>query len=356
MPRRRNKENVGLPGRWKVEHGAIYYQVPHGLEEQWDGKKKFRLGSTLPEAYKEWAKRLESVESIKTIGALLDRYELEVVPTKGVRTQVENQRAIRNLRGVFGGAPLTWIRPQHIYQYADQRRAKPVAANRAIDVLSHAFTKAVEWGYIDRHPFKGEVRLVGEKPRSRYVEDWELIECLSLDSKRERGSVLMIQAYIRLKLLTGLRRGDLLRLKISDCREEDGIHVTPNKTEYSTGKRVIFEWTPELRAAVEEAKKVRPTDLAPWLFCTRTGACYVDEAKGTASGWDSMWQRFMERVMNETKVKERFTEHDLRAKCASDADTLEHARALLAHADSQVTQRIYRRRPERVKPAKISFE
>jgi integrase len=355
MPRKRNKENAGLPARWKVEHGAIFYQVPKGLEPRWDGKKKFRLGATLPEAYKVWADRLESVDSAKTIGALLDRYALEVVPTKGARTQVENQRAIRNLRGVFGDAPLTWIRPQHIYQYADQRKAKPVAANRAIDVLSHAFTKAVEWGYIDRHPFKGEVRLQGEKPRDRYVEDWELIECLSLESKRQSGSVLMIQAYIRLKLLTGLRRGDLLRLRIADCKE-DGIHVTPSKTEHSTGKRVIFEWSPELRSAIETAKTLRPVHIAPWLFCTRKGEGYINEVKGTASGWDSMWQRYMERVLKETKVKERFTEHDLRAKCASDAETLEHARALLAHADSQVTQRIYRRRPERVKPGKIAFE
>jgi integrase len=355
MPRKRNKENVGLPARWKIEHGAVYYQVPAGLEDRWDGKKKFRLGSTLPEAYKEWAKRLESVDAAKTIGALLDRYALEVVPTKGARTQVENQRAIRNLRAVFGAEPMVGIRPQHIYQYVDQRKAKPVAAHRAVDVLSHAFTMAVKWGYIDRHPFKGEVRLDGEKPRDRYVEDWEIIEVLSLESKRKKGSVLVLQAYIRIKLLTGLRRGDLLRLTSADMKE-DGIHVTPSKTQSSSGKRVIIEWSSELRAAVEAAKGVRPVDISPWLFCTRKGEGYVDEIKGTASGWDSMWQRFMERILDETNVKERFTEHDLRAKCASDAESLEHARALLAHADSQLTQRVYRRRPERVKPGKIAFE
>jgi integrase len=64
-----------------------------------------------------------------------------------------------------------------------------------------------------------------------------------------------------------------------------------------------------------------------------------------------MWQRFMDRVHNETDVAERFTEHDLRAKCASNAETLEHARALLAHADARTTQAIYRRKPERVAPA-----
>ncbi|CAK0746251.1 hypothetical protein CCP3SC15_1420004 [Gammaproteobacteria bacterium] len=83
-------------------------------------------------------------------------------------------------------------------------------------MLSHAFTKAVQWGYLDRHPFKSEVRLEGEKPRSRYIEDWELVESLSLPAMRKKGSVEMIQSYIRIKLLTGLRRGDLLRLTMSD--------------------------------------------------------------------------------------------------------------------------------------------
>ncbi|WP_235429657.1 hypothetical protein [Paraburkholderia fungorum] len=59
---------------------------------------------------------------------------------------------------------------------------------------------------------------------------------------------------------------------------------------------------------------------------------------------------FMARVLEETKVKEHFTEHDLRAKCTSDAETLEHAQAPLAHADGKVTQTIYRRKPERVRP------
>ena len=30
------------------------------------------------------------------------------------------------------------------------------------------------------HPFKNEVRLEGEAPRERYIEDWEVVEVLSL--------------------------------------------------------------------------------------------------------------------------------------------------------------------------------
>lgn len=347
MPKKRNPENRGLPPRWRSIHGAYYYRVPVGLEDAWDGKKQFRLGKTLPEAHRVWADRLGSIDDAKTVGDLLERYALEVVPQKEITTQAHNAVAIKRLRAVLGGMPLASIKPRHVYQYIDKRAAK-TAARREVEVLSHAYTKSVEWGYLDRHPFKGEVRLRGEKPRTRYVEDWEIVECLSLQSRRNSGSVLAIQAYMRIKLLTGMRRGDLLRLAMSDLKD-DGIHLTPGKTEGSTGKRLIIEWTDELRAAVGTAKSVRPVQLSPWLFCNRKGECYFNDA-GRAGGWDTMWRNFMDRVLTETKVKEHFTEHDLRAKCASDAETLEHARALLAHADGKITEKIYRRKPERVKP------
>ena len=106
--------------------------------------------------------------------------------------------------------------------------------------------------------------------------------------------------------------------------------------------------TPERRAAVDDAKAARPVDISPWLFCNARGKCYVNEATGEAKSWDKMWQNFMKRVMAETKVTERFTEHDLRAKVGSDAESLEHARKLLAHVDSRMTERAYRRRPDRV--------
>lgn len=361
MARKRSKENQGLPARWRKIHGAYYYRVPPGLEAAWDGKKSFRLGARLDEAYKTWAARLTHVKEAKTIGQLLDRYALEIVPTKAAATRSGNLLIIGTLKKVFGDMPLESFKPKLVYQYVDKRSVKKldpetgrvrggkVAAHREIEVLSHAYTMAVKWGYIDRHPFLGQIRLEGEPPRNRYVEDWEIVEALSLDSRRKKGSVLMIQAYIRLKLLTGMAQGDLLRLTESQLKK-DGIHNQRHKTAKSTGKRTIYEWSPELRAAVEMAKASRPVHISPFLFCTREGVGYINEETGKAPGWKSMWQRFMARVVAETKVIEPFTEHDIRAKVASDATTLEHARQLLAHADARTTQHIYRRKPERVKP------
>ncbi len=363
MARQRNKENKGLPSRWQFTHGAYYYQVPPGLENQWDGKKKFRLGDKLSDAYKVWATRLEQAPTVTTIDGLLRRYEMEVIPTKAIASQVGNLNQLKKIKEVFGAMPLLPFAPRLVYQYVDMRSKKKkdpitgkvtggkIAAHREIEVLSHAYTKAVEWGYIDRHPFKTEVRLVGEKPRERYVEDWEIVEALSIQPTRAGGSVLAIQAYIRIKLLTGMAQGDLLRLQ-KDNLQADGIHNQRHKTKGSTGKRTIYEWSDELRAAIQSALEARPNQQSSYLFCNREGDGYINEELGRASGFKSMWQRYIARVLEETKVKESFTEHDLRAKVASDAKTLEHARSLLAHADSRTTDRIYRRKAEKVKPTK----
>ena len=343
MPKKRLPENKKLPEGWRYKHNAYYYRVPTLCKDKWDGKTEYRLGKTLADAHRAWAAKMEVYKEIIDMKGLFDRYMLDVVPTKAPKTQKVNIMEMARLRGVFGDAPLLAIKPQMIYKYYDERKAK-VRAKREIALLSHCFTKAVEWGYIEKHPFKGEVRLKGEKPRDRYIEDWEVEQCLSLQSERKKGSILMIQAYIRLKLLTGLRRGDLLRLKITDCKE-NGLHVTTQKT----GKPIIYKWTDALREAIDNAKNTRPVDISAYIFCNKKGQPYINK-DGEAEGWKSMWGRFMERVLKETKVSKRFTEHDLRAKVASDAESLERAKELLAHADSKITQKVYRRKVEIISP------
>ena len=355
MSRKRGKTNNGLPSRWRQRHGAYYYRVPPGLESQWGGLTEYRLGATLGEAASEWAKRMRIAERPAVyIRELLERYAIEVIPTKAAATQRGDTLALVNLRKVFGNMRLEDLEPRHIYKYVDTRMNKQGQKSRATGVhetrvFKHAFTKAVEWGLIPRHPFKGEVRLKGAKPRNRYVEDWEIVEALSLVPKRKSGSVLMLQAYIRVKMLIGIRRGDMLRLRMSEITDA-GITVRPHKTANSTGLVRTFEWTPALRTAVDMALAARPVDIAPWLFCTKRGEGYFNEDTGQASGWDSMWQRFMARLLKETQIAERFTEHDLRGKVGSDAESLERARELLGHADSKITGRVYRRKPEIVRP------
>jgi integrase len=143
---------------------------------------------------------------------------------------------------------------------------------------------------------------------------------------------------------------DLLKLQPAKHFTEEGIDLKRQKVEKKTGKRTIFLWSPELRKAVELALAARPVHISPWLFCNESGMGYVNAQTDKPEGWQSLWRRFMKRVLEETAVTEAFTDHDLRAKAGSDAPTLEHARALLSHSDSRTTQRVYRRKAEKVLP------
>ena len=356
MPKLRRPENRHLPSRWRKRHGAYYYSVPTGLENQWDGKREFRLGSTLHEAYQTWAERLRYLEQeIQTMKQVMDRYLLEVVPAKAPSTQESNQLSISRLRPVFSHMRPASIKPKDAYQYNDaaSKRHGQTSARHDIQCLRHMLTKCVEWGVIERNELLGQVRLTGSKPRDRFIEDWEIVEVLTLKSSF-RG-LQIVQPYIRLKLMTGLRRGDILRLKLSNIKA-DGIHLQPNKTRNSTGKRLIIEWDDSLRTLIDDIKLIKPRRIGDSpLFTTRQGKPYIDK-NGKCNAFDSLWQRFMDKVLKETKVSVRFQERDLRAKVASDSDTLEEASARLGHADTAITNRVYRRKPVRIQPLVRLYE
>jgi integrase len=157
-----------------------------------------------------------------------------------------------------------------------------------------------------------------------------------------------LTAYINLKLLIGCRKSDMLSIKLSDLTDE-GIFVQPKKTAHSTGEAMIYEWDQELRQAVDTVRSQHRKVSSIWLFHNRKGQPYIKE-DGTTSGFDSIWQRFIKKALAETDLQERFREHDLRAKTASDID-LEHAQQLLGHSNAAITQKVYRRRPKLVKIA-----
>jgi len=60
----------------------------------------------------------------------------------------------------------------------------------------------------------------------------------------------------------------------------------------------------------------------------------------------------MDKVLTEIKVTERFHERDLRAKVATDSNTLLEASERLGHSDTGITQRVYRRKPVVIEPLK----
>jgi integrase len=345
-PQKRNKINRGLPTGWRFRCGAYRYRVPQNLRHLWDGKSEYTLGKTLPEAHRTWAEKLEYQRDANTISQLLDQYLLQVVPDKSWKSQESNRHSITRLRSVFGHMPIVGIEPHHVYKYISKVTKKhgATSARRDWEVLRHVYTKSVEWGLIKAHPLLGQVRIAKPPPRTRYIEDWELETALTVAPP-------LIAAYIELKLLTGLRRKDILLLRWDDLRE-DGIHVKPTKTAKTSGKKLIIEWSEELVTAVDIVREIPRKVGSIYLFPTRSGKCYIDEKTGRANGFDSLWRRWMLSALKTTDLTERFQERDLRAKSASDDTDIESARRRLGHTSEQITKTVYRRKGEVVQPLK----
>lgn len=333
--------------RWN--DGAWRYRVPAWVDEKtrnriFDGKKEYKLGATQYDAAQEYARCMRKLEggisAIITMDDLISRYTAEVVPLKAPATQKNNLISLPRLKAVFGELEPGEFQSPYVYQYRDKYRKHPTSANHDLEVLSHLFSKAIEWGVIsnDQHPMRGLRYKFEKKARDRYVEDWELAQALEVASP-------FLKAYVALKTALGLRKGDMLRLKLSD-KKADGIYALNTKT----GKKTIYDLTPEREAAWRECLAVRPKRRTHFelLFCTRDGKPYI-AADGTTSGFDSVWQRFMRKALADTDLTERFTEHDLRAKVGSDSDSDEEARTRLGHASTATTRKIYRRKGERAR-------
>jgi integrase len=240
------------------------------------------------------------------------------------------------LRKVFGPVPPRSITPPDVLKFRDAigKRSGVVQANRHLELLKRLLTLATAWGAIPFNPAR-EIKKFGKRegagPRERYVTEGEFAAIY--DKARPAVRIAM-----RLALLTGLRRGDLVALHRSNITD-DGLAVRTSKT----GRALVFGWTPELRAEVDAG-------LAMW---PRKYPTPIDQplllAKGRhAFTGDGLGQAFAAAVT--AAGLSGVTFHDLRAKSSSDTASLEAASARLGHMSTATTQRSYRRKPAKVEP------
>ncbi|MGV6807056.1 MAG: hypothetical protein ACWA5K_04040, partial [bacterium] len=293
------------------------------------------------------------------MGAAFDRYEAEVVSDKAPATQRSNLYSIRRLRkAIPANMPVVAFRTHHAYQYRDQiaRLESKKKANLDLEVLSHLFTKCLQWGTpsLIEHPIRGKIEKLSLPSRTRYVEDDELEAFLSVASP-------MLKVYTPLKIALGVEQSMMLRIMLHDIKGDRlsmGKRAKIARNEKAKGKDYLFVDAKGsdtgLEALIDDVlawRKEHLKVLSGYLFCTANGLPYIKE-DGSASGFQTMWRRSMDKAIEKTGLKERFTEHDLCAKTASDADTLEQAAKLRGHLDTATTHKTYRRKNEEVVPLK----
>ena len=284
-----------------------------------DGKKKWvRLSDDYQEALHKYAEIEVNPKNTGMVSDTIDRYKREILPRMAEKTRNTQGYQLDKLAAVFGNMHLSKIEPPHINQYLDQRDAK-VSANREIKLLSSIYRYAIGWGLCRSNPCIGAF-YHPEKERDRYISDDEFI---LLQEKAEP----MLRAIIQIAYLTGMRRGDILDLKLSDIDEQKGIYNRQGKT----GKRQLFKMTPALLSAIRISKTARKTRNLTYLFTNNKAQ------KITETGFNSAWRRLRER----TKLTD-ITFHDLRAKAITDAKEkggLDYAQALGGHENRDMTER-----------------
>ena len=122
-------------------------------------------------------------------------------------------------RTVPAPVPLADITRADVQRWFASRRATPVAADRSMPVLSVIMKEAERMGYRPEgsNPCRG-IRRYRRKGRERFLSDAEIGSLAARLSAHEGGLPLEVAA-VRLLLLTGCRKSEVLTLRWSDYCE-----------------------------------------------------------------------------------------------------------------------------------------
>ena len=228
-----------------------------------------------------------------------------------LRNQILPHFAGRNIAGIDGKDVRNWFA---------SLAATPVAADRSMPVLSVIMREAEAMGLRPEgsNPCRG-IRRYRRKGRERFLSDDEIRRLSAVLSEREERRPSQV-AVIRLLLLTGCRKTEILTLRWSDYRE-GRLFLRDSKT----GPRTV--WLSQPTHAILD----RLPQAGPWVFpAPRAGGPRV-------SDWlDRFWQDVRaEAGLRDVRI------HDLRHTHASIAlrqgATVLVIGKLLGHADPQTT-------------------
>ena len=163
-----------------------------------------------------------------TFGELMDKYLQEHSSiNKVAKSYVRDRGMAKRLRDFFGDILLSQISAKMISEYKIKRRGdgvSPRTINYELGLMSHAFSLAMkEWEWVTDNPV---VRVRKERVNNK-LERW-----LTLDEERKLlvASPLWLREIILFAIQTGLRQGEILRLKWSQIDfERKTLLITEQK-------------------------------------------------------------------------------------------------------------------------------
>ena len=230
----------------------------------------------------------------------------------------------RRLLPSFGRLRLNRIGRPEVERWFDAySRTAPGGANNALQLLGQIMNSAVAAGHTDTNPTRG-IRKNPRRKLTRFLSGEEIDRLhRTLDRLVEERPSRRGQAdIIRLLLLTGCRRGEILRLKWS---EVDGPVLRLAETK--TGAKVVHLGGP----AIAVLRGIQRQDNNPWVIAGRKPGSHLTDLQHP-------WRRIRARAgLDDVRI------HDLRHSFASGGllvgEGLPMIGKLLGHTQVQTTAR-----------------
>ncbi len=212
-------------------------------------------------------------------------------------TLAVNRCYLRNqLLPHFAGRPVAEIDSQEVRNWFARLRATPVAADRSMPILSVIMREAEAMGLRPEgsNPCRG-IRRYRRQGRERFLSDAD-IRRLSVQLRAHEACWPQQAALVRLLLLTGCRKSEILTLQWSDYREGH-LFLRDSKT----GPRTVWLSQPARTVLGGLARK------NGWIFPATRGD------RPRCAGWlNSFWTRVRaEAGLEDVRL------HDLRHTTAS---------------------------------------
>jgi integrase len=167
-----------------------------------------------------------------------------------------------------------------VEKYKARRKAekkKPETINRELGVLRRVFNLALEWKLITQNPIQGMKLVKVQKYLPRVLTEEEFKRLYQSASPHFKP--ILLCAY-----LTGMRRGEIAKLKWSDVDFERGyIYVKETKNNES---RAI----PIAKPLMDTLRELREKTTSEYVFTTHEGKPYV-----YPDAWKRAWNTALKR-------------------------------------------------------------
>ena len=203
----------------------------------------------------------------------------------------------------LGGLKLTEIDRSHVSALHHRLRDMPTQANKSVGVFSKMFKLAVAWGMTPARPNPcRSIQRYKERSSERFLteEEYARLGRVLFEAEAEGPLMASAVAAVRLLMLTGCRRNEILTLRWDDLdRTADELRIRDSKT----GPRRV-PLTPEVEQVLANIPRQEGN---PWVI---GGAKRI----GRLERIDPFWNRLRARAgLEDVRL------HDLRHSYASQA-------------------------------------